>query len=170
MEKIEKKEVVAENVVIAKRNKASRAEILEDYLMSLIVQCDNPKLILEKCLLILKDYKFRVESYQKIINHLSEFFKNNNGFNSREFSNILPKELISSFDVSCLFPIPKFDEDKKYEAEVRKVAGELRVLFLKNKIREISNSLKKGEKDDDLEKVGDLEKELSSTIGLLGKT
>jgi DNA primase len=170
MEKIEKKEVVTENVFVAKKDRRSRAEILEDYLMSLIVQHDNPKLILEKCLLILKDYKFEVESYRKIINYLSEFFKNNNSFSSKKFPNILPKELVSSFDVSYLSPIPKLDEDKRYEAEVEKVAGELRIIFLKNKIREISDSLKKGEKDDDLKKVGDLEKELSLAIGLLGKT
>jgi len=170
MEKIEKKEIVTENVFVAKKDRRSRPEILEDYLMSLIVQHDNPKLILEKCLLILKDYKFEVESYQKIINYLSEFFKNNNRFDSKKFPSILPKELVSSFDVSYLFPIPKFDEDKRYGIEVEKVAGELRVLFLKNKIREISDSLKRGEKDDDLKKIGDLEKELSLTIGLLGKS
>lgn len=173
IEKIEKKEVVKGNVFTEKNQSAggkkSRIEILEDYLMSLIVQHDNPKLILEKCLLVLKDYRFEIDSYQKIISHLSDFFKKNNKFNSRDFLSLLPKELVSSFDASYLFPIPKFVEDAGYEKEVGKVARELRILFLKNKIKEISDSLKKGEKDEDLKKVKDLEKELFSVINLLGK-
>jgi DNA primase len=168
IEKIEKKEVVKDDAPIVKKDKRSRVEVLEDYLMSLIVQHDNPKLILQKCSEILKDYKFEIDSYQKIMDHLSDFAKNTSKFNSKDFLNSLPQELISSFDGAYLFPIPKL-EDVKYEEEVRKVTVELRALFLKNKINKISDSLKKGEKDEDLVKIGDLEKELSSTIGLLGK-
>ncbi|MDP2585851.1 MAG: hypothetical protein Q8P29_03150, partial [Candidatus Levybacteria bacterium] len=57
----------------------------------------------------------------------------------------------------------------KYAEEVEKVARDLRALFLKNRIKEISDSLKKGEKDEDLKKIADLEKELALAIGLLGK-
>jgi len=170
LERMEKKEVVGENVFVGKKDKRSRAEMLEDYLMSLIVQHDNPKPILKKCFLILKDYKFEIDSYRKIIEHLSDFFKNNNKFNSRNFLNFLPKELASSFDAAYLFPLPSFGDEDRYEKEIEKVARESRALFLKNKIREISYSLKKGEKDEDLKKVKDLEKELASTIGLLGKS
>ncbi len=170
IEKIEKKEVVKNNVFVVKKDKRTRVEILEDYLVALIVQHDNPKLIFEKCLLILKDYKFGIDSYQKIIDHLSDFFKNNNKFDSKNFLNLLPEELTSSFDSAYLFPLPKFDNESKYEEEVEKVARELRALFLKNKIKEISLNLKKGEKDENLKRIEDLEKELSSTIGLLGKS
>jgi DNA primase len=169
IEKIEKKEVVKEDVLMVKKDKRSRIEILEDYLMSLIVQHNNPELILQKCLAILKAYRFEIDSYQKIMDRLSDFSKNNSKFNSKNFLDSLPKELISSFDSAYLFPIPKFDENTRYEEEIKKVAVELRALFLKNKIKEISDSLRKGEKDEDAKKVQDLEKELSLTIGLLGK-
>lgn len=170
VEKIEKKEVVKENVFVKTKDKRSRAEVLEDYLMSLIVQCENPKSILEKCSAILKDYKFAVDSYQKIIDQFFVFFKNNNSFSSQDFSKILPQELMGAFDASYLFPLPKLDDGSKYEEEVGKVATELRALFLKNKIKEISTNLERGEKDEDLKKVEGLEKELASTIGLLGKS
>jgi len=172
-EKIEKKEVVKEEVFVGKNlpigGKRSRVEVLEDYLMSLIVQNGNPKLILETCVPILKDYEFEIDSYQKIISHLSDYFKNKSKFNSSDFLNLLPKELTMSFDAAYLFPMPSLDSDIKYEEEVRKVSGELRVLFLKNKIKEISVNLRKGEKDEDLQKVKSLERELSLAIGLLGK-
>ena len=169
-EKIEKKEVVKEDVFISKKDKRSRIEVLEDYLMSLLVQHDNPKMILERSLAILRDYKFEIDSYQKIISELADYFKSNSKFDSRYFLNLLPKELTATFDKAYLFPIPSFGEDKKHAEEVEKVARELRALFLKNKIKEISDNLRKGEKDEDLKKVNDLEKELSSTINLLGKS
>lgn len=166
-EKIEKKEVVKKEVVAEKREKKSRTEILEDYLMSLILQCDNPKPILEKCLAILKDYKFFLESYEKILNNLSNYFKNNTIFNIKSFSNSLPKELVNSFDSAYLFPLLK-PEDEFYEKEVEKVAGDLRVLFLKKRIKDISENLKNEEKKEDLKKIEDLEKELAQVVGLLG--
>lgn len=169
MERIEKKEIVSESMAFVKRDKRPRIEVLEDYLMSLIVQHKNPKLILEKCRAILKDYKFLIVSYQKIADSLHDF-KSSGVFNAKVFLNFLPKELTVSFDSSYLFPLPSFSGEDKYEKEVEKVARELRALYLKNKIKEISYSLKKGEKDDDLKRVGGLEKELASTIGLLGKS
>ncbi|MBF8250207.1 MAG: primase, primase protein [Candidatus Levybacteria bacterium] len=173
VEKIEKKEVVKEDTGVGKNlpvgEKRSRTEVLEDYLMSLIVQHENPKSILEKCLTILKDYKFETDSYQKIISRLVDYFKNNSKFNIRGFLNLLPKELAAAFDTAYLFPMPSLGEDGRYAQEVEKVSAELRALFLKNKIKEISISLRKGEKDEDIKIVEDLEKELSSTIGLLGK-
>jgi hypothetical protein len=74
-----------------------------------------------------------------------------------------------SFDASYLFPMPSFDGDLRHEEEVEKVSGELRALFLKNKIKKISDKLKKGEKNEDLKEAENLEKELTSTIALLGK-
>lgn len=170
IEKIEKKEVVKDTVFVVKKDKRTRMEILEDYLMALIIQNGDPKPTLEKCLSILKDYKFKIDSYRKIIDHLFIFFKNNNKFDSGIFLDLLPKELISSFDASYLFPLSKLDDDKRYIKEVKKVAGELRMLFLKNKIKEISVSLAKGERDEDIEKIKDLEKELSSAINLLSES
>ncbi|MDO8658113.1 MAG: DNA primase, partial [Candidatus Levybacteria bacterium] len=103
MEKIEKKEVVKNDVIIIKRDRRLRPEVLEDYLMSLIIQHENPKLILEKCIEILKDYKFEIASYQKIIESLSKYFKTNSMFSSSNFLTTLPKELTGSFDTSFLF-------------------------------------------------------------------
>jgi DNA primase len=169
VEKLEKNEIVKDNPFINKKSKKPRIEILEDYLISLIVQHDNPKIVLEKCLLILKDYKFEIDSYGKIISYLSNYFKDKINYDVRNFLGLLPKELADSFDAAYLFPLLKPEEDG-YVDEIEKVTRELRVLFLKNKIKEISERLRMGEKDEDLIKVEDLEQELASTIGLLGKS
>lgn len=170
--KIKKEEIIGKNIFVTKNpagRKKSRTEILEDYLMQLVVQSDNPKKILERCLSIIKDYKFETDSYRKIIDSLSLFVKKNDKFSRPDFLKFLPKELVASFDTSYLFPLPSFEGEEQYEKEIEKIARELRALFLKNKIKEISESLKKGEKDEDVEKVENLEKELALTIGLLVK-
>lgn len=170
IERLSKKEVVSENIIVASNDKRPRSKVLEDYLVSLIVQSENPKIILQNCSSILKDYKFETISYQKIIDNLLNYFKQNNKFNSSDFLNILPKELVTSFDTSFLFPLPKFVSNDVYEKEAVKVGREMRALFLKNKIKEISLNLKQQEKDEDIKKIQNLEKELALTIGLLGNS
>jgi DNA primase len=139
-EKIEKKEVVKENVFIEKKDKRSRIEVLEDYLMAAIIQKENPKSILEKNSSIFKDYKFENDSYRKIIDHLFEFVKNNSEFKAQNFLKVLPKELVESFDASYLFPLQKNEEEEQY---VEKAIGELKDIY---------------------------KRKLASTIGLLGKS
>ncbi len=169
MERIEKKEIVKDNVTFVKKNKRPRIEVLEDYLMSLVVQHENPKIILEKCRAILKDYKFQIISYQKIADNLFDF-KETGAFDASHFLSVLPRELVGSFDTSFLFPLPKFETVEKYILEAEKIAREMRALFLKNKIKDISFNLKAGEASQDSEKITDLEKELTSAISLLSKS
>lgn len=168
-EKIEKKEIVKETQEI-KKEKKERREMLEDYLLALILQSKNTKNVLERCMEVLKDYKFETESFKKIIDFLTGFLKTNNIFDPKIFLRILPKELASSFDTSYLFPMPSFEDENKYILEAEKVAAELRALFLRQKIKEISIKLKTGDEDDDIKKVNALEKELAATVSLLSKS
>lgn len=139
-EKIEKKEVVKENVFVKNLpagGKKSRIEVLEDYLMAVILQQKNPQPILEKCSSILKDFKFEKDSYQKIMDQLLEFVKGKNEFSAKDFLKILPQELIASFDASYLLPLQENEEDQKY---IEKAAQELREIFSK---KELSRSVLK---------------------------
>lgn len=167
MERIEKKEIIKENVISVKKEKRTRREVLEEYLISLIIQHENPKVVLEKAKSILLDYEFEIASYRKIVDCLLSYFKKSAVFNSRDFLETLPKELSPSFDTCFLYPLPKFLDAKHFEKEAEKVAAELRALLLKDKIKEISSSLKTGEKEEDVQKIEVLEKELSSIIHLL---
>lgn len=167
MERIEKKEIIKENVVSIKKEKRTRREVLEEYLISLVVQHEDPKIVLEKAINILSDYEFETASYGKIVDQMLNYFKNHPVFKSKYFIGILPKELSPAFDTCFLYPLPKFVGEKHYRSETEKVATELRVLFLKDKIKEISSTLKAGEKEEDVGRIEDLEKELSLLISLL---
>ena len=105
--------------------------MLEDYLMAVTIQHENPKLILEKTFSILQDYKFENDSYQKITDHLVDFCKENIKFNARNFLKILPKELAPSFDASYLFPLEENEEKQEY---IGKAAKDLMEFFSKKKL------------------------------------
>ena len=169
MERIEKKEIIKDNVAFVKKEKRTRREVLEEYLISLIVQHENPKAVLEKAESILSDYEFETASYEKIIDKMFDYCKSHPVFKSKFFIETLPKELYGAFDTCFLYPLTKFADEEHYEKEVEKVATELRVLFLKDKIKEISSSLRTAEKEEDIRKTEDLEKELSLLISLLSK-
>ena len=169
LERIEKKEVIGENAAFVKVNKSSRREILEEYLLALVIQDERVKSVFEKSVEALKDYMFETPSYKKILDNLSEYFKKHDLFDSKKFLSVLPLELVKIFDTCFLFPLPKFLDNAIYEEEVEKVARELRMIFLKNKIKATSLNLKNQEKEKHTKEIESLEKEVSMLIHLLSR-
>lgn len=128
--------------------KKDRKEILEEYLLSLIIQSDKPKALFELSFGILTDYKYQKEIFNKILEKLSIYFKTNENFESKNFVKNLPVELTEGFDRIFLMPTPKIEEAEKLKAEVENVSRELKKLSLKEKIKELSEKLKKEKSED----------------------
>ena len=61
--------------------------------------------------------------------------------------------------------MPKFEESDKYTQEVEKVAKDLRVLDLKNKIKIIAQTINK--KEEDRQETQGLQRQLSSLLKIL---
>lgn len=167
--RIGKKEIVDKDIVFEKKDKRGRVEILEEYLLALIIQDKTPKNAVEIAKNILQDYKFEALAHQKVINNLILYFEKQTIFDNKQFLASLPQELGQAFDRCFLFPVPQFANDIKRKEEIEKVARNLRALFLKNKIQLIAGNLKNEEKDQNSNKVESLEKELSGLISLLPK-
>lgn len=168
-ERIEKKEVIGQDKTITKIDKRSRREVLEEYFLALIIQYENLNLILDNVITILKDYTFEAPSYKKILDNLTFYFKKHNVFDSKKFLSTLPVELVRAFDACFLFPMPRFLNSKKNEEEIEKVARELRVIFLKDKIKLKTYDLKTKEKEENSKEIEVLGKEVSLLIHLLSK-
>lgn len=158
-ERIEKNEVVVRDVAFVKKEKKERRELLEEYLLALIVQKEDSKAIWEASYQLLEDYNFYVIAFKKITELLSTYFKIHGKFLGSEFLSNLPKELVPAFDICFLLPLPKFEDKAKYKSEVEKVSKELRSLFLKERIKDIAQE---GNNDSK-------ERQLSKVIGLLSK-
>ncbi len=152
LRQIEKKEEQKEEKQIVKSDsKMERRELLEEYLLAIILQSTQPKELFEKTRDVLTGYKFKTPSIGKIMQQLKEI-KN---FDMKAISNTLPKELLPVFDKSFLMPLPKFDDATKYEEELIKVAKDLRIIHLKDRIREISVELKSENTENEIKVLQD---------------
>lgn len=167
-EKLQKKNL-EDKIIIPKKDKRLRRELLEEYLLSLIIQNQNPKKILEEKIKNFSKYKFETQSLEKILQNLVLYFEKKDKFDSSEFSKNLSKELITSFDTCYLFPLPKFVDELKYEEEVKKVSKELLTLYIKDKVRVISDEIRAMEKDNNAKDLEKLKNEFNQLLSLLPK-
>ena len=167
VEKIGKKEKTKlEQKVSEKRD---RQELLEEYLLALIVQSKECFKLTQKALEILNDYEFRIISLQKLLMSLLLCSQKEKIFDSNNFAKNLPKELINAFDTVFLFPIPKNLDDLEYEKEMEKAAKGIYSLDLKTRISKLGKKIKEkegqGEEEDEI-----LNQELQNLLSLLQKS
>ncbi|MEK7502423.1 MAG: DNA primase [Patescibacteria group bacterium] len=165
MNKVGKKEPDNLSFAGAKKDKRGRKEILEEYLLSLILQSESVDDHFKLSNEILEDYEFELPSYKKIFENLKSYFINNPNFSIKLFAKALPKETIALFDTRYILPLPKFEEQGKYTQEIEKVVKELKVLDLKNKIKVIAQAINKKEKEKE-EALG-LQRQLSGLLNIL---
>lgn len=158
--KLEAKKTV---VVPVSPEKIPREEKLEGYLTSLIVQAKNPKEALEQAVKILSGSMSKERAYQKIISHLLSYFAENNNFDSSQFGRTLPPELLPSFDQSFLSPLPMLS-DEEYLEEITKAANNLRLLYLKTKIKTLKEKIKKEETKGNETELPGLQKEYADLL------
>ena len=168
VEKLKKKDL-EDKIVVPKKDKRTRREILEEYLIALIIQSDDPKVVIEENKQVLTEYKFETLSLQKLLDNLILTFTKNEKLELKQFAKSLSQELVQAFDTCYIFPLPKFLEDGKSEEEAKKVARELFKIFLKDKLNLLSVKIKTKEQGNNTEEVGELEKELAELVSLLPK-
>ena len=168
VEKLQKKDL-EDRIIIPQKNRRTRRGILEEYLMALIIQNENPKKIIEINKEMLLEYKFETPSLQKLLENLTPQLSKREKLDIKEFSKSLSKELNQAFDICYLFPIPKMETEGKFEKEIEKVSQELMTLYLKDKIKTISVEIKTKEQEKKMEEVERLEKEFTKLVSLLPK-
>jgi DNA primase len=156
-----------DKIIIPKKDKRSRRELLEEYLLALIIQNDESKAVIDKYGKQLLQYKFETLSFGKILDSLREYFVKNGKLDVKDFSSILSKELISAFDACYLFPLPKFTEKEKYEEEIGKVCKELLTIYIKDRVKVLSEEIKINENNKNSEKAESLKEEFSKLLTLL---
>ena len=130
----------SEKVSVGAQSKRKRREVLEEYLIALIVQSENLNPALEKANEILKDYKFEIPSYQKIMDFITAAVKNEAKLNGKTISKGLPTELVKSFDNCYLHPLPSFSSEAKYFEDLEKVANELSEINVREKKKLMSKN------------------------------
>lgn len=141
-------------------DKKTQEEILESYLIALLIQNKNLISTFEKIKVFLEELNFTIPAYGKIFIKLLQYIEQRKSFEINEFSKILPQEVLSAFDACFLFPIPKFENDNLYEEEIKKIIQKIKALSLKNKIKQLTEQIKLIEKEGKFKEAESLQSEL----------
>ena len=152
---------------IAAKQKRSKEELLEEYLLALILQSDMPKKALADAMEVLSEIMPKERAYHKIMDHLLTHFQKQEGFNSSVFGSDLPQELVSVYDTSFLVALPHFADEKHAEDEVKKIAGQLKRLYIQKRLKNLANEIQQKEKEGNEKEAESLQKQYSSLAGML---
>jgi len=158
-----------DKITIPQKTSRTRREILEEYMLSLIIQNENPKEVLEENKKDLLEYKFETLTFGKILQNLFSFFEKHDKFDEKIFAKSLSNELLKYFDTCFIFPLPKFASKEKAEEEIGKVAKELLYLYIKDRVRILSDEIKESEKDKSGKETENLKKEFTRLLSLIPK-
>ena len=121
-----------------------RSELVEEYFLAL---CFQGGLINNLSKEKSEDF-IHFPAYRRILEILGDFLKERKNFLSSEFSSFLPAELIEIFNNFYLFDLGGKIEDKAWlNSEIEKTKNELKILRIKDLLQEISQKIKKLEKD-----------------------
>jgi len=123
------------------KDKRDRRELLEEYFVSLILQSENPKEIIDEINKFLTGYNFENLALGKIVLRLSDYFKKSNDFKVKNFSKTLPSELVKTFDTSYIFPLPVLSNKESFDKEVNKVVLSLSEFGVKDVVKKQANAV-----------------------------
>ncbi|HVA96137.1 MAG TPA: DNA primase [Candidatus Acidoferrales bacterium] len=146
LEKIQQPRVTKQQEVQEKQ-KRSKEELLEEYLLALIVQNEAPKKALEHAMNVLTEVMPKERAYHKIMDHLLSHFAKQTNFDSNSFGEGLPKELVPTYDTCFLVALPHFIDEEHVLEEVRKTAMQLRRVYIQKKLKALAVEIKQKEQE-----------------------
>ena len=120
--------VVRKNVQVH----VEREEVMQKYLLSVMLQHENPYEVCEKVFAVMSPEEFTIPAYQKVCTSLLEYKKNHPGlYDGAKFVSTLPPELVSTYDELFMFS----SSEVEFKSEnIDKLIYEVKKSILKRKI------------------------------------
>jgi len=147
MEKLQKPTLSPAPPSVPKPAPLSRGEVLEEYLISLLLQkADKP--ILEKVHPQIEANLLKNPVLERILHLLMAFYEKNTAFSIDIFVKEAPKELVPTIDRLYLFDTDSVGLGDG-QLEIERTMRELRILLLRRKMEYIAGLLKEKEKKGD---------------------
>jgi DNA primase len=156
-------------VSLASQEKLSREELLESYLLSLIVQAASPYAACELAFTYLAEAMVPEEAQQKVLAALREYLKDHTELSVKAFAASLSAELVPTFDKAVLFPLTAFPTADAYQKEIARTARQLRELYLKKRIKQLGEQLKTQEKQGEGKASEHIREQFAQLVSLLEK-
>lgn len=142
-----------------------RDVLLEEHLLSLIIQSQGVADSLSQTLQILSTSDFHLPPVKKIIELLSAYIRTHKKFDVKEFGELMPLEVSPTFDKTYLKDIENIlSHADKYNGELVSTANEIKKIALRRRVNILSTKLKESEDKTDLEKWDRMNEELKNLI------
>lgn len=126
--------------------KTNREELLEEHLLSLIIQSENPKEVFTQVFSELKIDDFVIPPIRKIMDNLTVYFKKQEKFEIKEFTEILTPEVLPAFDRCFMTDISVILQDKKhFDKEMSNVIFDIKKIALRRKVNDLATKIRKME-------------------------
>ncbi|HSD98364.1 MAG TPA: DNA primase [Patescibacteria group bacterium] len=160
MEKREKEKVVRSSAPVA-LVASSREEKLEEYVVALLAQSPHVAYLLGEMDNFLSDYVWHIPSLGKVASHIQEFIKTHPQDMAKSAVAGMPQELLQSFDTCFLLPLPSFTDEDSWQEELQKTTKELQTLYIREKMKKISEEMSAKEKTALPEEIASLQEEFA---------
>ncbi|OGH11183.1 MAG: DNA primase [Candidatus Levybacteria bacterium RIFCSPHIGHO2_01_FULL_36_15] len=144
-DKIKNQKNVKEDILPKK--KLTREEMIEPYLISLILQYKQVNKAYLICEETLQGTDFCLTAYNRIYSFLGDYVSQQENFFMGDFVKTLPSELLEAFDKCYLAPLAFLEDEKQYLSEIQKTAKEVKTNSLKSKLKNVSEKIKEKEKN-----------------------
>lgn len=137
--------------VLRLRQTREREEVLEEYLLSIILQAKRQKEFLEILLKVISLEDIKTLAIKRILKTLKEYLEKEKIFKIKTFITNLTPELVSLVDRLYLADLGEILKNEAVgEKEVKKTALEIKKLSLKRKIKEVTEKIKNAGENQEL--------------------
>lgn len=138
-----------EEVMETTKTKSKREELLEEHLLSLIIQSENPKEAYNKITSRLGLTDFSVPTVKKIMEILGVFFKKHEKLDIKHLEKILAPEIAGTFDKAFLVDINDIvSSSKHFDKELADTIYEIKKISLRRKLNELATSIRQDEAEE----------------------
>lgn len=135
-----------------------REVVLEEYLLSLLLQCHNPRLYKDELSNLAKYYQ--TEILKKVLINLNNFLTQEKTWDIKKFAKISPVELVATIDRLFLEDLKVAESER--EVDLGKTIKEIRINSLKAKLNRLGDEIKQTENEVGLKKMSE---EFEKTTG-----
>ncbi|MDO8270070.1 MAG: DNA primase [Candidatus Levybacteria bacterium] len=142
--------------------KRSRQEMMEEHLLTLVLQSQDPKSMTAVVASILDPIELTTPHAHTIFQSLKKYFLANDELKVSEISTTLAQDLVSYFDMYFLNPIPHFPTEETYIHEIEKTTNAIKQSSIKKRLEKLSEQMKKEEGKGNEEELQKLRVEFNS--------
>lgn len=152
-------------ITLPSKQKRHKDEVLEEYLLALLLQSAIHKTLCDTVFTILGDILPEDRATQKLLYFLREYVSDGAPLDTQSVAKQIPKELLTCYDTCLLFPTPTFVDEQALVQEAEKIAKKLLTLFIQKRIRQLAQTIT--EKEEKNEDTRELKKEYSDLLSRL---